>query len=160
VFNITWQTPLFTWHSWINVFSVQIHTKRENLSKVDGQFISPTTVKSCDLFLMQCLVENGKWQRMLWRMPSSEMVRRVVHVRSDVSEERIASIFKVTRIGKLGTSLAVTSKPNPAARWFLLPWWWRLYVPPKYLLLQEPHGIMSQKTAFFKVIAVKTSNLT
>jgi hypothetical protein len=33
----------------------------------------------------------------------------VVLVRTDVSEERGASIIKVTRIGKLGTMLAVTS---------------------------------------------------
>jgi hypothetical protein len=30
-------------------------------------------------------------------------------VRTDVSEERIASIIRVTRIGELGTTLAVTS---------------------------------------------------
>jgi hypothetical protein len=33
-------------------------------------------------------------------------------------------------------------------------------VPPKHRLLQEPHGVTSQKTPFFMVIAVKTSNLT
>jgi hypothetical protein len=37
------------------------------------------------------------------------MLRRVALVRTDVSEERIASIIRVTRIGELGT-LAVTSK--------------------------------------------------
>jgi hypothetical protein len=36
------------------------------------------------------------------------MLHRVAHVRTDVSEERIASIIRVTRIGELGT-LAVTS---------------------------------------------------
>jgi hypothetical protein len=36
------------------------------------------------------------------------MLRRVGHVRTDVSEERIASIISVT-IGELGTSLAVSS---------------------------------------------------
>jgi cytochrome c oxidase subunit IV len=40
-------------------------------------------------------------------MPSSEMLRRVVLVRTDVWEERRASIMKVTRIGELGTTLAV-----------------------------------------------------
>jgi hypothetical protein len=33
----------------------------------------------------------------------------VVFVRTDVPEERIASIIRVTRIGELGTTLAVTS---------------------------------------------------
>jgi hypothetical protein len=43
-------------------------------------------------------------------MPSFGMLRRVVLVRIDVSEERIASIIRVTRIGELGTTLAVNSK--------------------------------------------------
>jgi hypothetical protein len=37
---------------------------------------------------------------------------------------------------------------------------WRRYVPSKRRLLQEPHGITSQKTPFFIVTAVETSNLT
>jgi hypothetical protein len=43
-------------------------------------------------------------------MPFSGMLRHVVLVRTDVSEESSASIIKVTRIGELGTTLAVTSK--------------------------------------------------
>jgi hypothetical protein len=43
---------------------------------------------------------------------------------------------------------------------FLSPWWWRSKVPPKRRFLQEAHGVTSQKTAFFIVTAVKTSNLT
>jgi hypothetical protein len=37
------------------------------------------------------------------------MLRRVALVRTDVSEERIASIIMVTRIGERRTTLAVTS---------------------------------------------------
>jgi hypothetical protein len=37
-------------------------------------------------------------------MPSSVMLRRVALLRTDVSEERCASIMEVTRIGELGTS--------------------------------------------------------
>jgi hypothetical protein len=40
-------------------------------------------------------------------MPSSGMGRRVILTRTDVSEECIASIVKVTGIGELG-NLAVT----------------------------------------------------
>jgi hypothetical protein len=40
-------------------------------------------------------------------MPSSRMIRRVALVRTDVLAERIASIIRVTRIGELGTMLAV-----------------------------------------------------
>jgi hypothetical protein len=41
-------------------------------------------------------------------MPSSGMLRRVALVRTDVSEELRFSIIRVTRIGELGTTLAVT----------------------------------------------------
>jgi hypothetical protein len=52
------------------------------------------------------------------------MLRRVVLVRTDVSEDPSAYIIRVTGY------------------------------------LQQPHGVTSQKTAFFIVTAVKTSNLT
>jgi hypothetical protein len=64
------------------------------------------------------------------------MLRRVTLVRTDVSEELCASIIRVTRIGELGTTLAVTRNRK------------------------EPHGVTSQKTPFFIVTAVKTSDLT
>jgi hypothetical protein len=41
-------------------------------------------------------------------MASSGMLRRVALVRSDDSEELSDSIIVVTRIGELGTTLAVT----------------------------------------------------
>jgi DNA-binding TFAR19-related protein (PDSD5 family) len=42
-------------------------------------------------------------------MVSSVMLRRVALVRTDVSEELSASFIKVTRIGEIGKTLAVTS---------------------------------------------------
>jgi hypothetical protein len=42
-------------------------------------------------------------------MVSSGLLRRVALVRTDVSEVLGASFIKVTRIGELGTTLAVTS---------------------------------------------------
>jgi hypothetical protein len=65
------------------------------------------------------------------------MLRRVALVRTDVSDELSAYFIRVTRIGDLGTTLA-----------------------PKRRFLQEPHCVTSQKTTFFIVTAVKTSNLT
>jgi hypothetical protein len=65
------------------------------------------------------------------------MLRRVALVRTDVSEELSASFIWVTRIGELGTTLAVTSNRNTELR-----------------------GVTSKKTPIFIVTAVKTSNLT
>jgi hypothetical protein len=42
-------------------------------------------------------------------MVSSGMLRRVAHVRTDISEEPNASFIRVTRIGELGTTLAATT---------------------------------------------------
>jgi hypothetical protein len=42
-------------------------------------------------------------------MPSPGMLYNVALVITDDSEERIVSIIRVARIGKLGTMLAVTS---------------------------------------------------
>jgi hypothetical protein len=44
------------------------------------------------------------------------MLRRVALVRSDVSEELIASFIRVTRIVDLGTTLAVTSNRRKLRR--------------------------------------------
>jgi hypothetical protein len=59
----------------------------------------------------------------------------------DISEELIASIIRVTRIGELGTTLAVTNNRSSLRRSFV-----------------EPHGTTSQKKVFFIVAAVKTLN--
>jgi hypothetical protein len=48
------------------------------------------------------------------------MLRRVALIRTDVSEERSASIIKVTRIGELGTKLAVTSNRPTRVRRLLV----------------------------------------
>jgi hypothetical protein len=42
-------------------------------------------------------------------MPSSGMLPRVALVRTDASEEYIASIIMMTRLSELGTTLTVTS---------------------------------------------------
>jgi hypothetical protein len=41
------------------------------------------------------------------KVPYSGTLRGVALVRTDVTEERIASVFRVTRRGELGTTLAV-----------------------------------------------------
>jgi hypothetical protein len=49
-------------------------------------------------------------------MVSSGILRRVALVRTDVSEELSASFIRVTRIGELGTTLAVTSNRRTLGR--------------------------------------------
>jgi hypothetical protein len=44
-----------------------------------------------------------------WKMASSGMLRRVALIRTDASEELSPSFVRVTRIGELETTLAVTS---------------------------------------------------
>jgi hypothetical protein len=92
---------------------------------------------------------------------SSQVLRRVAIVRTDVSQERIFYIIRGKIIGELRTTLAVTSNPSTMRRNTILsPWWWRRHAPPKGRFLQEPYGVTSKKTAFFIVTAVKASNLT
>jgi hypothetical protein len=78
-------------------------------------------------------------------MVSSGMLRRVGVICSDVSEGLMGSFLRGTRIGELGTTLAATSNRRTLRR------------NTKY---QEPHGVTSQKTQFFIVTALLTSNLT
>jgi hypothetical protein len=49
-------------------------------------------------------------------MSYSEMLRRVALVRTDVLDESSASIIRVKRIGKLETTLAVTSNRRTLRR--------------------------------------------
>jgi hypothetical protein len=51
-----------------------------------------------------------------WRMPSSGMLRHVALIGTDVSEERSASIIRVTRFDELGTMLAGTSNRSTLRR--------------------------------------------
>jgi hypothetical protein len=104
--------------------------------------------------------------------------------RTDVSEELSISFIKVTRIGELGTTLALTSNRRKQRRntkyLVLLRSVRRLLVrasdvasspilvtlmkealsSSKRQFFQEPHGVTSQNTPFFIVTVVKTSNLT
>jgi hypothetical protein len=68
---------------------------------------------------------------------------------TDVSEEHIASIFRVEKSAIEEPAWASSSRLVPRSPIFL-PWRWRRYVPPKrWFNSQDLHGATSQKTAFF-----------
>jgi hypothetical protein len=63
-------------------------------------------IQSPTVNALEDLMFSRWWLR---RMPSSEIWCHVTLVWTEVSEERIATIIRVTRIGELGTTLAVTN---------------------------------------------------
>jgi hypothetical protein len=65
------------------------------------------------------------------------MLSRVALVRADVSEKLSASFIRVTRIGELATTLAVTLMKEALSS-------------SETSVLTEPHGVTSQETPFFK----------
>jgi hypothetical protein len=87
----------------------------------------------------------------------------------DVSEERIASIIRLTRTCELATTLMVASNqstlrlldtadvPSPP---ILVTLMIEMLSSYETSFLQKPHGVISQKTALFIFPGVKTSNLT
>jgi hypothetical protein len=98
------------------------------------------------------------------------MLHRVALVRTDVSEERIASIIRVERIGELRTTLAVTSNRRSVRRVLVTanvpssPIFVTLMMDAlrfsETSVLTRATRLRSQKTPFFIVTAEKTSNLT
>jgi hypothetical protein len=80
------------------------------------------------------------------------MLRRVALVRTDVSEERSASIIRMIRIGDLGTFAVISTGARYKEILVLL----RSVLQTSFL--QEPHCVTSQKTLFHIVTAVKTPN--
>jgi hypothetical protein len=109
-------------------------------------------------------------------MVSSGMLGRVALVRTDVSEEVSAAFIRVTRICEIGTTPAVTSHRHTLRRNSVRRLLVTANVVPslpilvtlmkeavsssKTSVLTEPHGVTFQKTSYFIVTVVKTSNLT
>jgi hypothetical protein len=66
---------------------------------------------------MVCVASIHKNQGCLWmifvlRVPSSGMLHYLALERTNVSEERITSIIRVTRISELGRTLTVTDNQS------------------------------------------------
>jgi hypothetical protein len=96
-------------------------------------------------FLNDSRILNCEWgncSTSLWTMPSSGMLHHVTVV------------FLHIMLWLLVTANVVPSLLIVFTRR------WRQHVPLKHRLLQQPHGITSQKTAFLTVTAVETSNVT
>jgi hypothetical protein len=105
-------------------------------------------------------LESIRWkssQSKSWRMPSPGTLRRVALVGSDVWEKRTSSIIMVTRLGELGTTLAVISNQSRLRRNTLTM---EAICSSETQFLQQPHGVTSRKMEFFIVTAVKISNIT
>jgi hypothetical protein len=73
-------------------------------------------------------------------MLHSGMWHRVDLIWADVSEERIASMFRVEK--------SATEEPAWGGG-YSLPWRWRRYVPPKRRPTQDLHSATFHRTAFF-----------
>jgi hypothetical protein len=94
-----------------------------------------------------------------WRMSSSGMWRRVYLLWTDVSEECVASIFRVEKRCFRLVAQPASNLPTlvPRSRIFLA-WRWRWHVPQKRRFTQDLHGATSQKTAFFIVYSCENLN--
>jgi hypothetical protein len=93
------------------------------------------------------------------------MLRRVALVKTDVSEESITYIIRVERICELGTTLGVTSDWSISSQHasvvstanvrssliFFALMMEEVCSSKKNRFSQEPHGVKSQKMAFFMV---------
>jgi hypothetical protein len=80
---------------------------------------------------------------------SAGMLCRVALVRTDVSKELSASFIRLTRIGELGTTLAVTSHSVVPSSPIIVTLMKEAPSSSETWLLREPHGVTSQKTPFF-----------
>jgi hypothetical protein len=107
------------------------NTSRDGRKKI---LSTATLVKQPDFDSIYNLSDLRVSRRWLRRMTSSGMLCRAALIITDVSEEHSASFIRVTRIGELGTTIAVTSNRSTLRRkirltfpvkWFLSHWWWR-----------------------------------
>jgi hypothetical protein len=87
------------------------------------------------------------------------MLCHVAIVRTNISEDHSASIIRVKKIGSRH-QLLVMANVVPSSLILVTLMMEVLCSLQKRPFLEEPHGVASQRMAFFIVTAVKTSNLT
>jgi hypothetical protein len=90
---------------------------------LDQIHLSSTTIPNVSEVLSKPLPFIIDNRRNTWRIPSSGMLRHVAVVRTDVSDELSASFISVTRIGVLGTALAVTGNRRTLRRNTKMAWY-------------------------------------
>jgi hypothetical protein len=90
--------------------------------------------------LIDCFINTIKTR-------SSEILRRVAFVRTDISEECVASVISGDKNRRATNNFSSDQQPKHAERNVIS-------------ILQEPHDVSSEKTAFIIVTAVRTSILT
>jgi hypothetical protein len=135
------------WEDWRMVSSGLL--RRENLKSYNGK-IHP-------------YVENSI--RISWQKSDVDVRNGFIWLRLGTTvmqeEYRLLVCYAVWLLyqPKFRRNVSPPSSGPKNRRRFFSPWW-RRYVPPKRLSLQEPHGVSLQNTAFFLVTAVKTSKLT
>jgi hypothetical protein len=81
-------------------------------------------------------------------MPSSGMLRRVAIVRTDVSVELNASFIRVTRIGGLGTTLAVPTNRRTLRQLLLTA---SVVPSPPILVTLMKEALISSETSVFTI---------
>jgi hypothetical protein len=80
---------------------------------------------------------------------------------ADVSEEYIASIFKVEEWAKQETGMKLCSLSDSHSSLIQRSWRWRRHVPSKRLLIFNGlHGVVSQKTEILLTAVARTPNPT
>jgi hypothetical protein len=106
IYHPLWQNIVHSAHrACLCVLSVILAVMRGNFSD-----LLSFLWRHCVFYKMRPELWELKFsQQWLWRMVSSGKLRRVALVRTSVSEEFSASFIRVTRIGELGITLAVTS---------------------------------------------------
>jgi hypothetical protein len=134
--------------------NIQVNYKPRQLptsaSSVNCTTISPKSRSLGLLWLISASWSTNAMHRLTWSFWQWRIYG---------SEERIAFIIRVTRIGELGTTSAVTSNRNTLRRSTCHPHDGNDAFL-RYVSSYKRRGVTHQKTAFFTVSAVKTSNLT
>jgi hypothetical protein len=86
------------WRMWAGASPLWPASLHQGAALLSTSWSSKLAERLCVPGLVHCLLACVSEQLTKWRMPSSGMWRRVDLVKTDVSKERVASIFRVKKI--------------------------------------------------------------